>query len=109
MNQDASLNSAQNPTAAGTVVSIYATGLGPTDPPIVAGQAPATLSTTLIRPVVTIGGAPAEVLFSGLAPGFTGLYQINARIPAGTQPGSAVPVSLSVGGAASNTVTIAVQ
>ena len=109
LNQDASLNTAQNPAAAGTVISIYATGLGPTDPPIIAGQAPAAQSPTLIKPVVLIGGVAADVLFSGLAPGFVGLYQINARISTGTQPGSAVPLSLSIGGAVSNTVTIAVR
>jgi uncharacterized protein (TIGR03437 family) len=58
---------------------------------------------------VTIGGAPATVLFSGLAPGFVGGYQVNALVPAGASRGTAVPVVLSIGGAQSNTVTMAVR
>jgi uncharacterized protein (TIGR03437 family) len=49
------------------------------------------------------------VSFSGLAPGFAGLYQVNAIMPEGSPAGSAVPVVLSIGGVTSNTVTIAVQ
>jgi uncharacterized protein (TIGR03437 family) len=57
---------------------------------------------------VTIGGAPAEVNFSGLTPGGLGLYQVNARIAANAQTGVAVPVVIRIGGRLSNTVTIAV-
>jgi uncharacterized protein (TIGR03437 family) len=60
---------------------------------------------------VTVGGVtvPAtDVVFSGLAPGFVGLYQVDALVPASVAPGSAVPVVISVGQATSNTVTIAV-
>ena len=60
-------------------------------------------------PVVTIGGVPAAVTFSGLAPGFVGLYQVNAEVPANARTGDAVPVALTIGGVTSNTVTIAVQ
>ncbi len=49
----------------------------------------------------TIGGRPAEVLFSGAAPGFPGLQQINVRVdssvPAGLQP-----AVLTTAGQASN-------
>ena len=57
---------------------------------------------------MTIGGISETASFSGLAPGFVGLYQVNAQVPAGVTAGSAVPVSISIGGATSNTVTIAV-
>jgi uncharacterized protein (TIGR03437 family) len=57
---------------------------------------------------VTIGNVQADVIFSGLAPGYVGLYQVNALVPAGVAAGSAVPVVISMGGASSNTVTIAV-
>ena len=49
------------------------------------------------------------VSFSGLAPGYVGLYQVNALVPEGSSMGSAVPVTISIGGATSNTVTIAVR
>jgi uncharacterized protein (TIGR03437 family) len=58
---------------------------------------------------VRLGGAPAEVLYSGLAPGFVGLYQVDVQVPAAAPSGSAVPLELSIGGAVSNVVTIAVQ
>jgi uncharacterized protein (TIGR03437 family) len=60
-------------------------------------------------PTVTIGGVPALVTFSGLAPGFAGLYQVNAQVPSGTASGSSISVVIGIGGVQSNTVTIAVQ
>lgn len=70
-------------------ITVYATGLGRVSPPVEAGAAaPAEpLSRTLAEPVVTIGGTRAAVTFSGLAPGFAGLYQVNASIPAGLPSG----------------------
>ena len=67
------------------------------------------LSYTLTLPTVTIGGVSALVTYSGLAPNWAGLYQVNAQVPASVSPGSTVSVVLSIGGATSNTVTIAVQ
>jgi minor extracellular serine protease Vpr len=99
-----------NPATAGaTVIQIYCTGLGAVtnQPPSGSPAASSPLSVTA-PPAVTIGGAPAPVLFSGLAPGFVGLYQVNAQVPAGAPSGNAIPVVISVGGVASNTVTIAV-
>ena len=49
------------------------------------------------------------VAVPGGAPGFVGLYQVNAEVPAGIQPGSAVPVTLTIGGVTSNITTIAVK
>jgi uncharacterized protein (TIGR03437 family) len=58
---------------------------------------------------VTIGGQAAQVLFAGLAPGFVGLYQINAVVPAAVSPGGSVTVVVTINNVSSNTVTIAVQ
>ena len=58
---------------------------------------------------MTIGVASANVQFSGLAPGFVGLYQVNAQLPATSATGPAVPVTIPIGGVQSNTVTMAVQ
>jgi uncharacterized protein (TIGR03437 family) len=97
---------------AGEVVVIYATGLGATSPAVATGQAapavpPLALVTTPVK--VTIGGVDATVEFAGLAPGFVGLYQVNARVPAGVMAGNAVPLVLTQNGVPSNTVTIAVR
>jgi uncharacterized protein (TIGR03437 family) len=74
---------ASNPAQRGEVVTIYATGLGRVDNDPGAGKPASSspLSKTLIVPIVTIGGIQAEVLFSGLSPGYVGLYQVNARVP----------------------------
>ena len=101
-----------NPATAGsTYVSIYCTGLGAvTNQPVTGSPALSDpLSWTTTIPTVTIGGAPANVSFYGLAPGYAGLYQVNAQVPAGSAKGRAVPVTISIGGAASDGVTIAVQ
>ena len=112
LNEDSSPNSAENPAAVGSVVQIFTTGLGATDPPLATGQTGASsppLNRTVMVPVVMIGGAPAEVLFSGMAPGFVGLYQVNARVPAATPAGDDVPLEIEIGGGSSNTVTLAVR
>lgn len=103
---------ASNPATPGsTVVLIYCTGLGAVSNQPASGAAspsnpPATTTTT---PTVMIGGAPAQVFFSGLAPGFVGEYQVNALVPPNSASGDAVPVVISIGGKTSNTVTMAVK
>jgi uncharacterized protein (TIGR03437 family) len=102
---------AAHPAMPGDVIQIYCTGLGPVTSQPATGSAALTdpLSMTTTIPSATIGETPAPVLFSGLAPGYVGLYQVNVQVPAGTRTGNAVPVAISIGGVASNSVTIAVQ
>jgi uncharacterized protein (TIGR03437 family) len=99
------------PARRGEIVEIYATGLGRVDALIAPGAAApsARLANTVETPVVTIGGARADVSFSGLTPGAIGLYQVNARIAEQSATGGAIPVSIQIGDRASNTVTIAVS
>jgi uncharacterized protein (TIGR03437 family) len=94
-----------------TYILIYCTGLGPvSNTPASGAPAPSSpLAETTTTPIVTIGGVKATVQFSGLAPGYVGLYQVNAQVPASTAPGTAVTVTISIGGAMSNTVTIPVS
>jgi uncharacterized protein (TIGR03437 family) len=103
------VNSSNPATAGSTEIQIYCTGLGAVtnQPPTGSPAAGASITTT--TPTVTIGGAPATVFYSGLAPGFVGGYQVNALVPAGSSKGAAVPVVIAIGGVTSNTVTIAVQ
>ena len=78
------------------ILSIYATGLGAVAPRVATGAAAAAepLSRTVIEPVVTIGGVRAAVQFSGLAPGFVGLYQVNVVIPPGVAADAAIALSV---------------
>ncbi len=99
-NQDGSLNSANKPAAAGSIVVLYATGYGQTSPPGVTGRPSQIPEAQPAQPVsLTIDGSPAEILYAAEAPGFVGLLQIDARVP-GTPSGSkarAAPVLLRVG------------
>jgi uncharacterized protein (TIGR03437 family) len=79
-NDDYSLVTAANPARAGEFVQIYATGLGPTNPTVSAGQA--TMAPLITYPDVSINGVPAWVQWAGLHSQFPGLYQINVQIPA---------------------------
>ncbi len=102
---------AANPAPGGSTVLIFCTGLGAVtnQPPTASPASLSTRSATTTLPTVTIGGASAKVSFSGLAPGYVGLYQVNAQVPVGLATNNAVPVVISIGGAVSNTVTIAVH
>jgi uncharacterized protein (TIGR03437 family) len=98
-----------HPAKAGDVLIIYCGGLGAVVPAIDAGVAVDRLIQTVNPVGVTIGGVPSNVLFSGLTPNYTGLYQVNVMVPAGLSPGDGVPVVLSVAGVSSPAVTISVQ
>jgi uncharacterized protein (TIGR03437 family) len=91
-------------------VEIFASGLGAvTNTPATGAVSSSSPLSMTIQPSVTIGNADAMVSFSGLAPGFVGLYQVNVQVPAAAPVGGAVPVVLTIGGVGSNTVTMAVQ
>jgi uncharacterized protein (TIGR03437 family) len=99
------------PAQRGEYISIFCTGLGKVTPQSAtgapAGGDPVSL-TDNGSVAVTIGGVPAPVSFSGLAPGFVGLYQVNVQIPSGSPTGPAVPLMISAGGTAGKPATIAV-
>ena len=89
---------------------IYATGLGAVaNQPATGAPVSDASATTVQMPTVTIGGVQTSTNFAGLAPGYVGVCQINALVPATIPPGAAVPLSLSSGGMSSKSVTIAVQ
>jgi uncharacterized protein (TIGR03437 family) len=107
------------PATAGDYLVIYATGLGKTTPggdhngsPLVTGAIPpangSVLYETPTKPTVTIGGIPTTVLYSGLAPGFAGQYQVDVQVPPGVANGDDTPVVITMGGL-SDTATISIQ
>jgi uncharacterized protein (TIGR03437 family) len=110
INQDGSLNSAANPAASGSVITLFATGEGLGQPAGIDGKpATAPLPKPILPVTLNVGAIPAEILFAGAAPGYAGLMQINARLPRNAAPGTA-SVLLRVGNAASQAgVTIAVR
>ncbi len=119
INQNASYNGASGsfqPAPRGSVIALYGTGGGQTNPPSVTGSVtpiPTDPSQLLTIPNVTatVGGVPATVNFAGAAPGeITGVMQINVVIPPNVTPGNAVPVTIAIGGTSTPIgTTIAVQ
>jgi uncharacterized protein (TIGR03437 family) len=87
----------------GDVLTLYATGLGATNPPLVAGVAPTGLTPTAVTPTLSVGGANATISFAG-ASSTPSLYQINFIVPTTVQ--GTVPVTLSISGQTSNSVML---
>jgi uncharacterized protein (TIGR03437 family) len=92
LNQDQSVNDSTHPAKAGSIIQLFGTGQG-----VIGGMPPDgqpapldTLITTPQLPDVFINGfqvPSSDVQFSGLAPGYVGLWQINAKVPANVPPG----------------------
>jgi uncharacterized protein (TIGR03437 family) len=107
------------PEARGRIVIIFANGQGgefvdaATRQPLTLASGVAAPSSPLYAtasdPMVTIGGVPATVAFSGLAPGFVGLWQLNIVIPLNAPTGDAVPLVVTHGGRTSLTTTVAIN
>ncbi len=84
----------------GDMITIYALGLGPTDPQTSAGVAAAQNSNVTLPLQLKIGGVLANIPFAGLLKDTIGLYQLNVVIPnvaAGDQK-----IEVSVDGVANN-------
>jgi uncharacterized protein (TIGR03437 family) len=89
VNQDGAINSPENRAQRGSVISLYATGQGFIPNAPADGEAAQGAISTPDKPRVIINAAfvdDADVQYSGLAPGFVGLWQINVRIPQTTPP-----------------------
>jgi uncharacterized protein (TIGR03437 family) len=111
VNEDGSLNSEDRPAARGSIVTLFGTGDGETDPLGIVGvpsgnPPPRPLQTVQVQ----VGSAMGEVLFAGRAPGFVGLFQVNVQLPGVFTPPGVRTLTLSVGRVASQPgVTIAVK
>ena len=92
-----------NPASSGEIVSLFLTGLGAT-------YSSGGLDYTVATPQVFVStlSTPATVSFSGLAPGFLGLNQVNFQVPPGVSAGS-VQVYVHSGNYTSNVVTLPVH
>lgn len=116
VNSDYTLNAAfdrfpgSHPEVGGNYVTIYATGIGNTNPLVGDGQpAPsAPLAVATSTTAVNIGGVSAQVLYSGLAPGFVGLWQINAVLAGSLATNFATPLKVELKSRLSPETTLAV-
>jgi uncharacterized protein (TIGR03437 family) len=97
-----------HPATGGETVLIYCTNLGAVSPAVQDGVAGTGKELTVAQPTATIGGTNAPVSFSGLAPGFVGLYQVNVQVPNGLTA-SNQPLVLTISGASSKPVLLPVK
>ncbi len=99
------------PAEPGELISIFGTGLGPvTDQPPTAIQAAANPLSAVRTPIsVFFGEVQVGAVFSALAPGLVGVYQVQVRVPTDAPRGDAVPVQIAAEGARSQAVTMAIR
>ena len=81
----------------GQMITIYGVGFGPVTPNIPAGQIVQQSNTLADSVQVSFGGLPAVLSYSGLAPGYVGLYQFNVYVP-NVPASDTAAVTFSVGG-----------
>jgi uncharacterized protein (TIGR03437 family) len=118
LNQDGSVNSPSSPTLKGTIIQLTGTGQGPVSPVIADGEAApadteintvavptsngATCLTRQPSVCVAVGSTFGDLLFSGLAPGQAGVWQLKVRVPLTASSGDSVKVRAVINGIPSN-------
>jgi uncharacterized protein (TIGR03437 family) len=111
MNQGGTINGPSQPAAKGSIVTVYWTGGGQTNPPGVTGSVVGDILKWLAQPIsVTVGNQAAIVTFDGSAPTLVdGVDQLNIQLSPNT-PSGTQPVVITVGGISSPSAgTITVQ
>jgi uncharacterized protein (TIGR03437 family) len=93
------LITAVSPAVPGEVIILFAEGMGRTQPDILSGELAvrATPILALAQLQILLNGAPvpsANVFYAGLAPGFSGLYQINLLLPTWLPPNPNVQIAI---------------
>jgi uncharacterized protein (TIGR03437 family) len=117
LNQDNSLNGPSHPAAKGSIVQVFMTGEGQTNPPGVTGKIttatlpPPQVTPAPVQPIqVSIDGQPALYTYAGEAPGIAaGVMQLNVQIPANA-PSGPLSIQVLIGGNISQRgITVSVQ
>ncbi len=100
-----------NPAKRSQTIVLYVNGLGPVDHQPPSGEPtpqPPPLAQTTVLPTVKIGNIAAHVDFSGMSPGWVGLYQVNVDVPQ-SAPTGLQPIVVSIGGVDSKASVVPVQ
>jgi uncharacterized protein (TIGR03437 family) len=111
---DYSAVNTNSPAVRGSVILLFGTGFGPVTPSVSSGQPGGSGPTNQTTggptgTIVLIGGRQGQVLYSGLAAGLVGVYQVNVQVPVDAPPGDSVPIIVGIGGRGTNTATISVR
>ena len=108
---DYSLIGPNNPAIPGEPLILYVTGLGPLNLDLVDGYGSPTrppFAETVDPFQVIVDNETCRVFFSGLAPGFVGLYQINFYVPQDAAAGN-LPIYIQSPYASSANAVLPVQ
>jgi uncharacterized protein (TIGR03437 family) len=101
-NQDGTLNAPNNPAARGQVIVVYGTGFGAVQ------DSEGALRRTSLPVTVHAAGIDLPVVYSGLTPGFMGLYQLNVRLVTNMPPGLFQPLEIRQAGVTANPIPVAI-
>jgi len=100
INQDGTMNSADNPAPVGSVISVYVSGLGQTNPPGVDGQVSSTAAAVPVAQLTVFAGGLAKPQFVGAAVGLVaGITQVNVQVQPGNYFHNQTTVTVSTGSA----------
>ena len=102
INQNGTINSPTNPARRGEVISVFGTGFGPLRP-----QGALQVTTNPVEGKLEGESLPTQ--YSGAAPGFPGLYQINLFLPTAVAPGLSLRLTLGQGEGVAQPVFVAIQ
>jgi uncharacterized protein (TIGR03437 family) len=111
LNQDSSANSFSDPAPAGSILMVYGTGFGATQPALLDGQIAGGPAALVLPVTATIGEVTATVFYAGAAPTqISGLTQINIQVPYGLPSDPNTPITLSIGSVNTPTgVTVSIR
>ncbi|HKW98119.1 MAG TPA: putative glycoside hydrolase [Bryobacteraceae bacterium] len=97
------------PAKTGETIALYGIGFGAVTPNINAGTLVSQSNSLVNALEIRFGNTPAKVVYKGLAPDATGLYQFNVVVP-NVPDNPAMPLTFSLAGAIpAQTLYIAVQ
>jgi uncharacterized protein (TIGR03437 family) len=105
LNDDNTVNGPGNPLTRGHIIQIFGTGQGAVMNAPPDGTPPTGLAPSLATPQVqisTIMVPPENIIYSGLAPGLVGVWQIDILVPTTVTAGSAMPVMINLNSVPSN-------
>ncbi|HTB18321.1 MAG TPA: hypothetical protein VK708_09395 [Bryobacteraceae bacterium] len=108
---DYSLVDTNNPTFRGEYLTLYTTGLGPLDLTLTDGYGAPDVepfARTIDPSQVLLDGEQCLVIFSGLAPGFVGLYQVDFQVPEDAAAGN-LDLQIQTPYASSNIASLPVE
>src|SRR6185295_608447 len=96
---DGSIITEEHPARPGETVVLYGTGLGHTDPDVIAGEISTTAAqiTQLSEFHVSVAGTVldgANVYYAGVTPGIPGLYQVNVKLPDHLPPDPEIRIAI---------------